>query len=62
MLPALRTFVIDVISHQSARLDAEDMELLRQTKMSSTFIRGWIVEKRLDKVKSGDEAREEVRV
>ena len=54
--------MIDVISHQSARLDAEDMELLRQTKMSSTFIRGWIVEKRLDKVKSGDEAREEVRV
>ncbi|KAA1469552.1 Nucleotidylyl transferase [Dentipellis sp. KUC8613] len=44
-LPALRVFVIDVISHSSARLDAEDLELLKQTKMSSTFIREWIVKK-----------------
>ncbi|THH13863.1 hypothetical protein EW146_g6401 [Bondarzewia mesenterica] len=42
-LPPLKTFVIDVISHESARLDAEDMEMLKQTKMSSTFIREWIV-------------------
>lgn len=41
-LPALQTFVIDVISPDSEKLDHEDAELLRQTKMSSTFIREWI--------------------
>ncbi|KAI0320114.1 hypothetical protein OF83DRAFT_1106675 [Amylostereum chailletii] len=41
-LPPLKTFVIDVISHNSARLDDADVEILKQTKMSSTFIRGWI--------------------
>ncbi|KAI0763683.1 hypothetical protein BC629DRAFT_1543037 [Irpex lacteus] len=39
----LKTFVIDVISHTEASLDAEDAETLRKTKMSSTFIREWIV-------------------
>ncbi|KIM65345.1 hypothetical protein SCLCIDRAFT_1212514 [Scleroderma citrinum Foug A] len=41
-LPALETFVIDVISADSDKLDHEDAELLRQTKMSSTYIREWI--------------------
>lgn len=45
-LPPLRTFVIDVISHTDANLDAEDAEALRKTKMSSTFIREWIVQQR----------------
>ncbi|KAH7889630.1 hypothetical protein F5I97DRAFT_1845899 [Phlebopus sp. FC_14] len=42
-LPALQTFVIDVISADSEKLDHEDAEMLKQTKMSSTFIRDWIV-------------------
>jgi len=42
-LPPLRTFVIDVISHRSRRLDVEDVEALKQAKMSSTYIRQWIV-------------------
>lgn len=41
-LPALEIFVIDVISPTSSKLDHEDHELLKQTKMSSTFIREWI--------------------
>jgi pantetheine-phosphate adenylyltransferase len=41
--PPLRTFVIDVISHSSPRLEAEDVEALKQAKMSSTYIRQWIV-------------------
>jgi len=45
-LPALRTFVIDVISSESSSLDSEDAEKLKQTKMSSTFIREWIVAKK----------------
>lgn len=44
-LPPLRTFVIDVISHSDAKLDADDAEALRKTKMSSTFIREWIVQR-----------------
>ncbi|KAI5826059.1 regulator of mushroom formation [Schizophyllum commune Tattone D] len=43
-LPALRTFVIDVISPTSHKLDAEDEHALRETKMGSTFIRQWILE------------------
>lgn len=42
-LPPLRTFVIGVISSESERLDHEDMEMLKQTKLSSTYIRDWIV-------------------
>jgi pantetheine-phosphate adenylyltransferase len=42
-LPQLRTFVIDVISHSSHRLEAEDVETLKQAKLSSTYIRQWIV-------------------
>lgn len=41
--PPLKTFVIDVISHSSRRLDVEDVEGLKQAKMSSTYIRQWIV-------------------
>lgn len=41
-LSALEIFVIDVISPTSSKLDHEDHELLKQTKMSSTFIREWI--------------------
>ena len=41
--PPLRTFVIDVISHSSPRLEVEDVEALKQAKMSSTYIRQWIV-------------------
>jgi pantetheine-phosphate adenylyltransferase len=42
-LPALQTFVIDVISPTSSNLEHDDAEMLKQTKMSSTFIREWIV-------------------
>ncbi|KAL1944709.1 hypothetical protein VTO73DRAFT_3139 [Trametes versicolor] len=42
-LPALRTFVIDVISATEASVDAEDAAVLRTAKMSSTYIREWIV-------------------
>ncbi|KAJ7685335.1 hypothetical protein DFH06DRAFT_1158161 [Mycena polygramma] len=42
-LPALRTFTIDVISATSTNLSDTDAELLKQTKMSSTYIREWIV-------------------
>ncbi|KZT26556.1 Nucleotidylyl transferase [Neolentinus lepideus HHB14362 ss-1] len=41
-LPPLQTFVIDVISSTETSLDHSDAELLKQTKMSSTFIRQWI--------------------
>jgi pantetheine-phosphate adenylyltransferase len=41
--PPLKTFVIDVISHSSHRLDVEDVEAMKQAKMSSTYIRQWIV-------------------
>ncbi|KAI0032261.1 Nucleotidylyl transferase [Vararia minispora EC-137] len=41
-LPPLRTFIIDVISHSDSRLDPADVEALKHTKMSSTFIREWI--------------------
>jgi pantetheine-phosphate adenylyltransferase len=42
-LPPLKTFVIDVISHNSGQLEAEDVEALKQAKMSSTYVRQWIV-------------------
>jgi len=42
-LPLLKTFVIDVISHSSSRVEVEDAEALKQAKMSSTYIRQWIV-------------------
>ncbi|KAF5373558.1 hypothetical protein D9758_000692 [Tetrapyrgos nigripes] len=47
--PPLRTFVIDVISQTSEKLDHEDVELMRQTKMGSTFIREWIAKQDKEK-------------
>ncbi|KAF9227846.1 Nucleotidylyl transferase [Gyrodon lividus] len=52
--PALQTFIIDVISADSTKLDHEDIEMLKQTKMSSTFIRQWIVKR---KGSTGDSAK-----
>jgi len=43
-LPALEVFVIDVISATSANLDHEDALWLKNAKLSSTFIRQWIVD------------------
>jgi pantetheine-phosphate adenylyltransferase len=37
--------VIDVISTDGEKLDHADTEMLRRMKMSSTFIREWIVER-----------------
>lgn len=45
-LPALQPFVIDVISATNSNLDDRDANLLKKTKMSSTFIRAWIAQKR----------------
>ena len=42
-LPPLRTFVIDVISATESSVDADDAALLKTAKMSSTYIRQWIV-------------------
>lgn len=42
-LPLLKTFVIDVISSTEANLDG-DADTLKKAKMSSTFIREWIVQ------------------
>lgn len=44
-LPVLQTYTIDVISSNSSKLEHDD-EMLKQTKMSSTFIREWIVKSR----------------
>ncbi|KAH9952105.1 Nucleotidylyl transferase [Amylocystis lapponica] len=49
-LPPLRTFVIDVISSTEASVDSEDADVLKRAKMSSTFIREWIVQTRLKKM------------
>lgn len=45
-LPPLRTFVIDVISATESSVDAEDAALLKAAKLSSTYIREWIVKNR----------------
>lgn len=45
-LPPLTSFVIDVISHNDTNLDSRDVEMLKATKMSSTFIREWIVKQK----------------
>ncbi|KAJ7775001.1 hypothetical protein B0H16DRAFT_1509174 [Mycena metata] len=42
-LPALKTFTIDVISATETNLSDADANLLKQTKMSSTYIREWIL-------------------
>ena len=58
-MPPLQCFVIDVISMTSSNLDAEDMEMLRQQKMSSTYIREWLAQNR---TKSSQEWREKRRM
>ncbi|PCH37862.1 Nucleotidylyl transferase [Wolfiporia cocos MD-104 SS10] len=45
-LTALETFVIDVISATESSVDDKDAEVLKNTKMSSTFIRQWVIEQR----------------
>ncbi|KAI0306623.1 Nucleotidylyl transferase [Multifurca ochricompacta] len=52
-LPPLKAFAIDVISHRSRRLVADDVEALKQAKMSSTYIRQWIVSRTQQKPESG---------
>ncbi|TFK42306.1 hypothetical protein BDQ12DRAFT_675982 [Crucibulum laeve] len=54
-LPTLQTYIIDVISATNASLDHDDAEWLKQTKLSSTFIRQWIV----DQSKQEEEEDEE---
>lgn len=43
-LPALRTFVIDVISAQETSIPEDDADKLKVAKMSSTAIRQWIAD------------------
>lgn len=43
-LPPLHTFLIDVISSTSASIDPADTTWLKENKLSSTFIRQWIVD------------------
>ena len=50
-LPTLDCFVIDVISMTEANLEFENLDLLRGAKLSSTYIREWIVQK---KAREGD--------
>ena len=52
-LPPLQVFPIDVISATRASLDHEDEVWLKNNKLSSTFIRQWIVDH--DKQKEGKE-------
>jgi len=52
-LPPLQVFLIDVISATRASLDHEDEVWLKNNKLSSTFIRQWIVDH--DKQKEGEE-------
>lgn len=49
-LPPLETFIIDVISPENPNVDDKDAEMLKQTKMSSTFIREWIVKVQSEEV------------
>ncbi|KAH6918273.1 hypothetical protein BKA70DRAFT_1246737 [Coprinopsis sp. MPI-PUGE-AT-0042] len=44
-LPALETFIIDVISATEESLEHDDVAWLAKMKLSSTFIRGWIAER-----------------
>ena len=43
-LPPLQVFLIDVISATRASLDHEDEVWLKNNKLSSTFIRQWIID------------------
>lgn len=52
-LPPLQVFLIDVISATHASLDHDDAVWLKDNKLSSTFIRQWIVDH--DNQKEGEE-------
>jgi len=54
-LPALQTFLIDVISSTTASLDHEDAEWLKKHKLSSTYIRQWIVDHNKEEEEEGEE-------
>ncbi|KDR73619.1 hypothetical protein GALMADRAFT_251363 [Galerina marginata CBS 339.88] len=54
-LPPLRTFLIDVISATNASLDHEDAGWLKENKLSSTFIRQWIVDNNKQEEEEGEE-------
>ncbi|PPQ91402.1 hypothetical protein CVT25_014290 [Psilocybe cyanescens] len=56
-LPPLRTFLIDVISATNASLDHEDAEWLKEHKLSSTFIRQWIVDNNKQEEEEGDDEK-----
>jgi pantetheine-phosphate adenylyltransferase len=43
--PALEVFTIDVISSDSSKVPHQSAEELRNLKLSSTFIREWLVSK-----------------
>lgn len=53
----METFVIEVISAKDVALDSDDPELMKKTKMSSTFIREWIVSKRDEEPGPGTQSR-----
>jgi hypothetical protein len=42
-LPPLQTFIIDVISADDPNVDHEDEQMMKAAKLSSTYIRDWIV-------------------
>jgi len=46
--PTLEIFVIEVISAKDVALDSDDPELLKKTKISSTFIREWVANRQRD--------------
>ncbi len=48
-LPPLHIFFTDVISATSASLDHDDMLWLKENKLSSTYIRQWIVDREREK-------------
>ncbi len=54
-LQPLRAFVIDVISATEASVDSEDAAVLRTTKLSSTYIREWILKKQQSSAPSEQE-------
>jgi len=45
-LPPLQPFLIDVISATNASLEKDDADWLKEHKLSSTYIRAWIAEKK----------------
>ncbi|KAF8969624.1 hypothetical protein BDZ97DRAFT_1902409 [Flammula alnicola] len=58
-LPALQTFLIDVISATEMSLDHEDEDWLKAHKLSSTFIRQWIVDNNKQEEEEGEEEEKE---